>query len=293
MEHGRHQRRGIGNHLRQPGIHHIHLRDGHCHLCPDLVGTNPSSAIGDFSDSNADPENDGFTRLCDYLAWLVLPSLETTAGGPADLDLSPLTKGYTASPLRTVQVAFSSSCAGTVQLLGDGKTARFATAPGFSCIARITHTVTDSAGDSMTGDFVVRVLSEPDAYGQFVLANGLDPGTTGDTNADPDHDGLANALEFLLGGNPDLSDVASKGPADSRSPGGGFDFTYDRKTAAAGLFGDVVETSTNLTSWTPAIHGVAGAAISITPLCVDTERVSVHFLAAGRLFARLRATGSE
>jgi hypothetical protein len=227
--------------------------DGLPNWWEDLVGTTPSSAPGDFSDANADPENDGFTRLCDYLAWLALPRVETTAGVPADLDLSPLTKGYTASPLRTVQVAPSSVGAGSVVLTGDGKTARFTPAPGFAGIARLTHTVTDSAGDSMTGDFVVRVLSEPDAYGQFVLANDLDPGTTGATTADPDHDGLANALEFLLGGNPNLSGSTSKGPAGSRAPGGGFNYSYDRNTAAAGLFGDVVETSTNLTSWTPAI----------------------------------------
>lgn len=258
-----------------------------------LIGTTPSSPSGDFSETNADPENDGYTRLCDYLAWLALPRVETTAGAAVDFDLSSLTKGYTASPVRTVQVAPASAGAGAVQLLADGKTARFTPAPGFTGIARITQTVTDSAGDSMVGEFGVRVMAAPNAYAQFVLANGLDPASTGASTADPDHDGLVNALEFLLGGNPALSDAALKAPAGTPAPDGGFDFTYDRKTAAAGLFADVVETSSNLTSWTVAIHGVAGLAITVTPLGADMERVTVHFPAAGRFFTRLRVTGLE
>jgi hypothetical protein len=122
-----------------------------------LHGTDSSSTSGDFSDANADPENDGFTGLCDYLAWMALPHLEVAPGASITLDLSSLTKGYTISPVRSVQLAPASAGAGTLQLLADGKTVRFIAATGFSGIARFTHTVTDSVGDTMTGEVGVHV----------------------------------------------------------------------------------------------------------------------------------------
>ena len=126
-----------------------------------LHGTNPSSPAGDFSEANADLDHDGFTRLDDYLAWLAMPRLETTAGVAADLDLSTLTTGYTAAPARQVQLALADSASGTVQLLADGKTARFTPASGFTGIAQFLHTVTDSAGDTMSGTIAVLVADAP------------------------------------------------------------------------------------------------------------------------------------
>jgi hypothetical protein len=124
-----------------------------------LHGTNPASPANDFSNANADPDLDGYTALDDYLAWLALPRLETTAGVAVDLDLSTLTVGYTAAPTRQVTLAPDSFGAGSVQLLPDGKTARFTPAAGFTGIARFVHTVTDSAGDSLSGVVGVRVAS--------------------------------------------------------------------------------------------------------------------------------------
>lgn len=56
--------------------------------------TNPASPANDFSDSNADPDADGYTRLDDYLAWLALPRLETTPATPIEFDLSTLTRDH-------------------------------------------------------------------------------------------------------------------------------------------------------------------------------------------------------
>lgn len=124
-----------------------------------LHGTNPASPANDFTDTNADPDGDGYTRLDDYLAWLALPRLETTPGTPVEFDLSTLTAGYTSSPVRSVQLAPASASAGLVQLLLDGKTVRFTPSGGFSGLARFTHTVTDSAGDSLTAEVGVRVAA--------------------------------------------------------------------------------------------------------------------------------------
>lgn len=120
-------------------------------------GTNPASATGDFSDANADPDGDGYTRLDDYLTWMALPRLETAAGVPVEIDLAPLTVGYSSGLLRQVQLPVESTSAGTVHMLADNRTARFTPATGFSGLVRFMHTVTDSAGDSLTGEIGVFV----------------------------------------------------------------------------------------------------------------------------------------
>lgn len=262
--------------------------DGLPNWWESLHGTSPSSTAGDFTEANADADNDGYTRLDDYLAWMALPRLETTAGKTVDLDLSTLTKGYTASPVRSVQLAASSAGAGTVQLLGDGKTARFTPAAGFAGIARFTHSVSDSAGDSMSGEVGVRVK---DAYQSFLDIHGLDPGTNGDPESDPEHDELANVLEFLLGGNPLAKDARAVSPATGFDAGGALVFSYDRKIAASGSVADVAQSSADLKVWTDATQGVGGLSIQVVALSSETQRVSVRFPPGPeRRFVRLLAT---
>lgn len=120
-----------------------------------LHGTDPHSAVGDFSDANADPDLDGNTALDDFLAWLARPHLTTTPGAPVELDLSSLSAGYSASPQYTV----AAESGGSVVLLADGKTARFTPDQGFSGLAQFSFTVTDSTGDSMTTEIGVRVIA--------------------------------------------------------------------------------------------------------------------------------------
>ena len=45
-------------------------RDGLPNWWEELYGMNPDSAIGDYSDTNADPDQDGFTNMDDYLEYL-------------------------------------------------------------------------------------------------------------------------------------------------------------------------------------------------------------------------------
>ena len=258
--------------------------DGLPHWWESLHGTNPSSPTGDFSDANADPDNDGYTRLDDYLAWLALPRVETTAGQPVDLDLSTLTKGYTASPVRSV----SSASSGSVQLLADGKTARFTPAAGFTGVARFTYSVSDSANDSMSGEVGVRVM---DPYQSFLNTHDLNPETNGAPDLDPEHDGLANILEFLLGGNPLSIDAPGISPAASLAADGALLFTYKRKLAAAGSIADIAQSSADLEVWTDAVHGVDDLSIQVSTLDAHTQRVSVRFPPGPqRRFVRLLAT---
>jgi hypothetical protein len=124
-----------------------------------IQGTNTASTSGDFSDANADPDNNGYTRLDDYLAWMALPHIQAISGGTTDIDLTTLTRGYTLSPTYQVQLVAASISAGTVQLLGDGHTARLTASSSFTGLARFTYTVTDGQGDTLSGEIGVRVTA--------------------------------------------------------------------------------------------------------------------------------------
>ncbi len=122
------------------------------------------------------------------------------------------------------------------------------------------------------------------------LAN---PAISGD-EVDFDNDGIANILEFILGGNPIspnpnlLKDATTTTPA---TVGRNLVFSYDRKTEANGI-GQVIETSSTLTgTWTPAVHGMNGVVIVTSTIDRTTQRVTATIpITQDILFVRLKAT---
>ncbi len=60
----------------------------------NLYGTDPHSPAGDFTDSNSDPDGDGYTLLEDYLEWMARPHYYIYNDTPAVADLSTLTGNY-------------------------------------------------------------------------------------------------------------------------------------------------------------------------------------------------------
>ena len=83
-------------------------KDGLPNWWEKMIGTNPNSEIGDFSDSNADPDRDGYTNLEDYLEWMATTHVETDKGQTAKFLLSDLFAGYQkTSPAYTVSNADS------------------------------------------------------------------------------------------------------------------------------------------------------------------------------------------
>ncbi|MGC4071078.1 MAG: hypothetical protein QM760_00885 [Nibricoccus sp.] len=151
--------------------------DGLPNWWESLKGTNPLSAANDFSDTNADPDANGYTHLEEYLHWLTIQKAEVAQGGSVDIDLAALTRGYTASPVFT----FGSVTGGTVSLLGDSKTVRFTSHISFEGAAEFTFTVTDSAGSTMTRTVGIRViapLNEP-SFKLTAINTGLFCGTSG------------------------------------------------------------------------------------------------------------------
>lgn len=116
--------------------------------------------------------------------------------------------------------------------------------------------------------------------------------------ADPDGDGLANLLEFVLDGNPAESD-ASMGPVIEGS-GGQIHFDYVRRSDSVAVE-QRVETSVDLQTWesylVPAVVGSSPIASGAGSVVVSTGteqdkqavRVSLPAPTGGRIFMRLVA----
>ena len=134
-------------------------------------------------------------------------------------------------------------------------------------------------------------------YDNWAFGKGLD-GTAGHEAgfaADPDKDGIANGLEWVLGGNPLAQDAASL-VAASATAGAGLTLAFSREEDSIGQVTLTVEYDTDLVGpWTS--YATVGATssgpvtINTTP---DPDAVSVNIpasnAAGGRLFARLKAS---
>ena len=71
------------------------------------------------------------------------------------------------------------------------------------------------------------------AYESWALepAQGLTAGVNDGPDDDPDHDGIVNLMEFVLGGNPMVPSSADPAHRESASGGGTWVFEYDRSDA--------------------------------------------------------------
>ncbi|MEO5716898.1 MAG: hypothetical protein ABIT37_25685 [Luteolibacter sp.] len=121
------------------------------------------------------------------------------------------------------------------------------------------------------------------------LAN---PAISGD-NVDFDKDGIANLLEYLLGGSPTLPDSGLLPTLATTPVSGGRNLivSYKRKLAATGVTYLIESNSALSSTWIPAIHGQNGVTIITTPVDAQTEQITATIPTAGAMgFARLRAT---
>jgi hypothetical protein len=130
------------------------------------------------------------------------------------------------------------------------------------------------------------------AYESWSLqpAQGLTAGGNDGPDDDPDHDAIANLLEFALAGNPLVSSQAPL-PALTATAGG-WTFAYDRSVASRPpATTQVVEFGDDLSGWTPlAIPADTSDNVTIIPQG-GTDRVEVTLPALGiRGFARLKVS---
>ena len=72
-------------------------KDGLPDVWEKMIGTSPNSSANDFSDSNEDPDGDGYTNLEDYLNWLAEPHYFLNEGGSQTIELKDMFMGFGSS----------------------------------------------------------------------------------------------------------------------------------------------------------------------------------------------------
>jgi len=152
-----------------------------------------------------------------------------------------------------------------------------------------------AAGCPMIYDNVTLGIVPPSANAFDTWAtttNGLS-GAAAAFDADPDHDGIPNGIEFVIGGQPNPANPGSNSSSllpTAASVGNNLVFTYTLMNAAAYL-NPVVEFDTDLQGmWTTAVDGV-NATIVVTPGDpAATVVVTIPKGANPELFARLKVT---
>ena len=143
------------------------------------------------------------------------------------------------------------------------------------------------------GTLTVTTGPATDPYATWATTtNGLS-GANAAFDADPDHDGIPNGVEFVIGGQPNPANPGSNSSSllpTVASAGANLVFTYTRMNAAAYL-NPVVEFNTGLSgTWTTAVDP-GNSTIVVTPgATAATVVVTIPKGANPTMFARLRVT---
>ena len=141
-------------------------------------------------------------------------------------------------------------------------------------------------------------------YDTWAADRGL-TGSAAAADADPDHDGLSNALEMVLGGEPNPANQGanSRGllPVMSRNPAGDLLFTFLRKHVSLGATTLTFQWSNDLTFPSPndvpvgsVSSSTGGVAVNVAANLpdADTDSIVVTVPAAdaagGQLYGRLK-----
>ena len=155
-----------------------------------------------------------------------------------------------------------------------------------------------------TGNLLVTAAPPLTPYEQWSLDRGLTggPGSSTDPafDADPNHDSLANGMEWVLGGDPLALDPAVL-PTTVTEPGGSLSITFKRAITSIGQVSLDVQFGNDLNSGLSAAVGTVdsgpdsnGVVIDIEPFDVDFQIITVTIPALnavdGKLFSRLQAT---
>jgi autotransporter-associated beta strand protein len=164
-----------------------------------------------------------------------------------------------------------------------------------------TYNAGNSSFITGTGSLVVTSGPSGDAFVTWATSKGLDgtPGKEAGFDADPDGDGFANGLEWILGGEP----LDGKGGlvTASATAGGGLTLSFTRSEDAIGQATLSVEYNATLAApWDSALIGATssgpdanGVTVNInTAPTPDTVTINIPASNAvgGKLFGRLKAT---
>lgn len=153
-------------------------------------------------------------------------------------------------------------------------------------------------GAFFAGTGKLRIAGSP--YQDWASTKGL---TSDDANplADPDHDGIANAMEFVIGGepnpaNPNANSVGLLVPATLTATHAVFTFRRSQLALDEPGIEILPQYSANLTDWTRAIDGTDQVTLTVTTdgfgPGIDKLEAAVPLSASqnGKLFGRLNVT---
>ena len=141
-------------------------RDGLPNWWEKLLGTNPESPANDFSDSNADPDGDGFTYLDEYLDWMSVPHYYISSKETKSIDLAPYFLAYTKNPVYSVNSV--EELAATI----EGNVLKLDVAKNFKLPRFIEVSVKDADNSSYTRRIAVCMENDVnDALSQVVSKN--------------------------------------------------------------------------------------------------------------------------
>jgi hypothetical protein len=245
-----------------------------------------SFAIGARTTSNASVPSVVISAL------KVEQSLPTPAAGPA-ITTQPASQSVAPGANVTFTAAASGTPAPTFQWFKGVDAISGATSATYSLTsvsagdaASYTVVATNAVG-SATSSAAVLTVASASPYDTWAASYGLDPAGNGAPTANPSGDGVVNLVKFALGGSPNLTGSTTL-PTVAAS-GGTLTFTYDVKVAATAQYNVFAQSSTDLSTWNPVVHGVGGATIATSTLDANTDHVIVTLPTSGaRVFVRLR-----
>jgi len=148
-------------------------------------------------------------------------------------------------------------------------------------------------------DLVLTVAAAGNPYATWAASF---PGLTNTAfGFDFDNDGIPTGLEWILGGNPTISDAASITPVVTGSAAGGLTLAFKREEDSIGVATLTVDYGTALAGWTgsvtvgattsaPDANGVTVTVDSVPDPDNVTVNIPASNAAGGKLFARIKAT---
>jgi hypothetical protein len=107
-----------------------------------VMGLNPASVPGDFSESNADPDRNGYTNLEEFLNWMAEPHYIIDPDSTLKIPVSSLFMGFTNNP--NYSITYNSN--GEADLLNDSIAQYIPDGEG---LGSLTLKVVDAGGDSL------------------------------------------------------------------------------------------------------------------------------------------------
>jgi len=236
------------------------------------IGTLGTGALTLASGSTAAFEIGSSTGLADS----VHVTGDVTLGGGA-LTLTDLAPGTATSKITLI--TYTGTLTGTFNGLAEGATVN---------IGANAFTLHYNDGQAVT-------LALSDSYSTWAAGRGL-TGPDASRNADPDHDGVKNVLEFVFGSepNPAHGDASSLATMPSATTGAStVSYYFPRTQLSVGVADAVVQYSSDLATWTTAVDGVNGVVIQVIPngfgpgVDIVGAEIPRSLSSSGRLFVRV------